>query len=106
MIERVEYQPRKEVYNPGDVIYMAIYFREPFVGQCEAGLVPRGGQPPADFRRSIFARSGDKLYEGQVHVWEGLSGSCVLLVRLAAARGAARTIFGGDQIFEIRPIRP
>lgn len=105
-IERVECTPRREVYNPGDVLNIAVRFRDGFVGQCEVGLVRRNGEPPADFPRNVLARSNDRLYEGQVQVREDSVGSCVLLLRLTPVKGQAVTVPGGDQIIEVRPIRP
>lgn len=105
-IERVEYSPKKEVYNPGDVVDVALFFRDRYVGQCEGGLVRRDGDPPSDFRRSVFARSSDRLYEGQVQARQDLIGSCKLVVRLTPVRGEPKTVVVGDQIFEVRPIRP
>lgn len=105
-IERVEYSPRKDVYNPGDVINVAIYFRDRFIGECEAGLVRRDGDPPDDFRRSVFARSSDRLYEGQAQVRDDLAGPCVLAVRLTPVAASPRTLLAGDQIFEVRLVRP
>jgi hypothetical protein len=105
-IERVECTPRREVYNPGDVLNIAVRFVRGFVGQCEAGLVRRNGPPPPDFPRNVLARSNDRLYEGQVQVREDLVGSCVLMLRLAPVKGATETLPGGDTIIEVRPIRP
>jgi hypothetical protein len=105
-IERVECTPCREVYNPGDVLDIAVRFRDGFVGQCEAGLVRRDEQPPADFRRNVLARSNDRLYEGQLQVREDSVGSCVLLLRLTPVKGQPSTVPGGDHIIEVRPIRP
>ncbi len=105
-IEHVDYGPKREVYNPGDVLDIAVHFRRPFVGQCEAGLVRRDGAPPDDFRRHIFARSSDFLYEGQVHVREDLVGPCLLWLKLAPVRGEPEVLAAGPNIFEVRPIRP
>jgi len=105
-IERVDCSPKKEVYNPGDVLDVAVYFRERFIGQCEGGLVRRSGDPPEDFRRAAFRRSTDRLYEGQANVREEHIGSCILTVRLTPNGGQARSVPIGDQIVEVRPIRP
>ena len=105
-IERVECTPRREVYNPGDVLNIAVRFRDGFVGQLEVGLVRRNGETPADFRGNILARSNDKLYEGQVQVREDSIGSCILLLRLVPVKGQPLTVPGGDQIIEVRPVRP
>jgi hypothetical protein len=105
-IERVECTPQREVYNPGDVLNIAVRFRDGFVGQCEAGLVRRNGELPPDFRGNILARSSDKLYEGQVQVREDSIGSCVLVLRLTPVKGQALIVPGGEQIIEVRPVRP
>ena len=108
-IARVELTPHQEVYNPGDVLNIAVRFRDGFVGQCEAGLIRRNGsvQPlPADFKRNVLARSSDRLYEGQVQVRDDLVGTCILILRLTPVNGNAATVPAGDQIIEVRPLRP
>lgn len=105
-IERVEYSPQREVYNPGDVLDVAVHFRRAFVGQCEAGLVRGIGEPPADFRRYVFARSSDVLYEGQVHVREDLVGTCLLWVKLTPVKGDPELFPASRNVLEVRPIRP
>lgn len=105
-IERVDFSPKQEVYNPGDVLDLAVYFGTPFVGQCEVGLVKREDVANPGFARSVLARSSDKLYEGQVHVRLDHVGACVLLARLTPARGAPEIVPAGDEIFQVRQIRP
>lgn len=106
-IDRIECSPRREMYNPGDVLNIAVRFRDGFVGQCEAGLVLRGnGSLPQDFPRSVLSRSNDRLYEGQVQVRDDSVGSCLLVLRLTPVKGAASTVPAGDQIIEVRPVRP
>lgn len=105
-IDRVTYNPRKDVYHPGEVINIAIYFRTPFVGQCEVGLVHKDRPPNSDFRRTTFARSSNYLYEGQLYIRDSQVGRCILLARLAPVKGEAATIAAGDQIFEVRPLLP
>jgi len=108
-IAQVECTPRQEVYNPGDVLNVAVRFRDSFVGQCEAGLIRRDGaaQPlPADFKRNVLARSSNRLYEGQIQVREDQIGACILLVRLTPVKGEAETVPAGEQIIEVRPLRP
>lgn len=105
-IERVDITPQKEVYNPGNVIDIAIYFRTPFVGQCRAGLVPKGHPATADFARKTFARSSDTLYEGQIYLTEGNVGACVLRATLVPVKGDPQTVAVGDRIFEVRPLVP
>jgi len=105
-IERVDYNPHKDVYHPGEVINIAVYFRDPFVGQCEVGLVHRDKAAAPDFRRTTFARSSNNLYEGQLYIRDSQIGQCVLLARLAPVKGSAQVVAAGDQIFEVRPLRP
>ena len=105
-IEQVDAAPRKDVYNPGDVINIAIYFRTPFVGQCQVGLVPKEHPPMADFERTPFAKSSNSLYEGQVYIKEGNIGACVLRATLVPVKGEPQTVAVGDRIFEVRPLVP
>ena len=103
-IERVECTPPQDVYHPGDVINIAVYFRKPFVGQCEVGLVHRDHAAGSDFRRTTFARSSNTLYEGQLYIRDSQIGRCILLARLAPVKGTAETLAAGDRIFEVRPL--
>jgi hypothetical protein len=105
-IERVDTTPHKDVYHPGDVINIAIYFRTPFVGQCQAGLVPKEHPPTADFERKTFAKANNSLYEGQVYIKEGDIGACVLRATLVPVKGEPQTVAVGDRIFEVRPLTP
>ncbi len=105
-IERVDISPHKDVYNPGDVINIAIYFRTPFVGQCRVGLVPKDHPAAADFERKTFAKSSNTLYEGQLYLNEGDIGAGVLRATLAPVSGEPCTVAVGDQIFEVRPLIP
>ena len=103
-IERVVCTPLQDVYHPGDVINIAIYFRTPFVGQCEVGLVHRAHALDGDFRRTTFARSSNRLYEGQLYLRDSQIGSCILLARLAPVKGKAETVAAGERIIEVRPL--
>ena len=105
-IERVEYSPRKEVYNPGEVLNVSLYLRHRFVGQCEAGLAPRSEGTPPNFRATTFAPSKRSLFEGQVNVLEEHIGTCELYVRLKPVKGKAVTFAAGDRFFYVRPLRP
>jgi hypothetical protein len=105
-IERVEVSPRRDVYNPGDVINIAIYFQTPFVGQCRVGLVPSGHPLGERFEAITFAKSTNRLYEGQIYIRDDRVGSCVLRAVLAPVAGLAQTVAVGDQIFEVRPLVP
>jgi hypothetical protein len=105
-IEHVEVTPRKEVYNPGDVIDIAIYFQTPFIGQCRVGLVPTGHPFGERFEAKTFAKSSNTLYEGQVYISDDKVGRCVLRAVLAPVNGLAQTVAVGDQIFEVRPLVP
>lgn len=105
-IERVDIEPRQEVYNPGEVINVAIHFRMPFVGQCRVGLVSRTHPMGEDFERKTFSMSRNTLYEGQVYIRDSNIGSCVLRATLVPVRGEPATVAVGDHIFEIRPLVP
>jgi len=105
-IERVDCTPHEDVYHPGEVINIAIYFRKPFVGQCEVGLVHKEHAFGSDFRRTTFARSSNNLYEGQLYIRDSQIGRCILLARLAPVKGSAQVVAASDRIFEVRPLRP
>jgi hypothetical protein len=105
-VERVVVTPRKEVYNPGDVIYLSIFFGSPFNGQVAVGLVPRDHRAGDDFRATTFAKSSPTLYEGQIYIWESDVGVCRLMARLVPVKGDAETIAVGDEIFNVRPLVP
>lgn len=105
-IERVAIAPHKEVYQPGDVINISVYFQTQFVGQLEVGLVPSDHPGEADFRATTFAKSSNTLYEGQVYIWEVDIGACRLRARLAPVKGKPELIWIGDQILEVRPLVP
>ena len=104
-IERVDITPRKDVYNPGDVVNIAIYFQTPFVGQCRVGLLPMDHPMGADFEAKTFAKSSNTLY-GQIYIKDSRIGACVLRATLAPVKGEAKTVAVGDQIFEVRPLVP
>ncbi len=105
-IECVEITPQKEVYRPGDVLNVSVGFRPPFVGECELGLAPRNAGPSKPFKRTVFARSGSGLYEGQVHVRLDHIGPCVLMARLTQAGEEPTTVAAAETTIEVRPIRP
>ncbi|MBV8262759.1 MAG: hypothetical protein JOY87_02950 [Candidatus Eremiobacteraeota bacterium] len=105
-IERVEVTPRRDVYNPGDVIDVAIYFQTAFVGQCRVGLVLAGHSWGDQFEAKTFAKSSNTLYEGQIYIKDDKVGSCVLRAVLAPVGRTAQTVAVGDQIFEVRPLVP
>jgi len=105
-IERVDVTPKKDVYNPGDTLDVAVLFRERFIGQCDAGLRRRDATRPDERGLSAFRRSTDTLYEGQVSARQDLIGSCILVVRLSPVGGRPLEIPIGDEIYEIRPVRP
>ena len=105
-IERVDVGPLQDVYNPGDVINVAIYFRTPFTGQCRVGLVAKDHPIGEDFERKTFAKSSGTLYEGQLYIKDSDVGSCVLRATLVPVSGEPRTVAVGDRIFEIRPLVP
>lgn len=105
-IERVAISPRKDVYNPGDVINISVHFQSPFVGQLAVGLVPRDHPMQSEFRTTPFAKSSNTIYEGQVYIWEVDIGACRLRALLRPVKGAPETLSVGDQIFEVRPLVP
>ena len=105
-IERVDIEPRQDVYNPGEVINIAIYFSEGFNGQCQVGLVPKGHAGGADFERKTFAKSSALLYEGQVYIRERDVGACILKATLIPVDGEPKTVAVGTFVFEIRPLVP
>lgn len=105
-IERVDVTPRREVYNPGDVINIAIYFHDPFIGQCRVGLVPADHPLGEGFEAKTFAKSSNTLYEGQLYIRDDKVGSCVLRAVLTPVNAVAQTVAVGDQIFEVRPLVP
>ena len=105
-IENVDITPHQEVYNPGDVINIAIYFHEPFIGQCRVGLVLVDHPMGEDFEAKTFAKSANTLYEGQIYLRDSMIGTCVLRAVLTPVKGVAQTVAVGDQIFEVRPLVP
>jgi hypothetical protein len=105
-VERVVVTPRKEVYNPGDVINLSVYFDSPFIGQFTVGLVPHDFEFGDDFRATTFAKSSNRLYEGQIYIWEVDIGACRLMARLVPVKGEAETIAVGTEIFYVRPLVP
>lgn len=105
-IERVVVDPSKEVYHPGEVITIAVYFESPFVGQCEIGLVSVKHPAGAPFRGTSFAKSTNYLYEGQVYIRDANAGTCELRGRFTPVKGEPKTISVGDRIFEVRPLVP
>ena len=105
-IEQVDISPHKDVYNPGDVINIAICFQKPFVGQCRVGLVPKDHPEDEDFEAKTFAKSSNTLYEGQIYIRDSRIGACVLRATLTPVGAETRTVAVGDQIFEVRPLVP
>jgi hypothetical protein len=105
-VERVIITPRKDVYNPGDVINLSISFDEPFVGQAAVGLAPRERPIGEAFRATPLAKSSNTLYEGQVYVRQADVGACRLVARLTPVKGEPKTLAVGDEIFWIRPLVP
>jgi hypothetical protein len=105
-VERVSLTPQKDVYNPGDVINLSVYFDAPFIGQVALGLVPLDHPFGSEFRVTIFGKSSNTLYEGQVYVRQADIGTCRLLAKLVPVKGEPRTIPVGDAIFAIRPLVP
>jgi hypothetical protein len=102
-IERVDYTPKKDVYHPGEVLYVSVHFRTPFVGECEIGLSKRSGN---GFRRTTCRQSTNRLYEGQVYIHDDQVGACLLKAALTPVKGEPQTVATGDRIFQVRPVRP
>jgi hypothetical protein len=103
-IERVDYTPKKDVYYPGEVLYVSLYFRAPFVGECEIGLSKqRNGDV---FRRTTCRQSTKRLYEGQVYISDDDIGPCLLKAALTPVRGNAAVVAAGDRIFHVQSARP
>jgi len=103
-IDRVLYTPRKDVYYPGEVVYVSVLFREPFVGECEIGFaaLERGGA----FRRTTCRQSTTRIYEGQINIQDDEVGPRVLEAALTPVKGDAVTVAASDRIFQIQPLRP
>jgi hypothetical protein len=104
-VDRVQVSPVKDVYRPGDVLTVAIFFRKPWVGEVEVGLSPETGAP-GTIPLSIFARSNASLYEGQVHVRREHVGTCQMLAKLSNVDGTTATQPLLDKPIQIRPISP
>lgn len=102
-IERVEYTPKKDVYHPGEVLYVSLHFRDPFVGNCEIGLA---GKDAEGFRRTTCRQSTTRLYEGQVYIHDDQVGACQLKAALTPVKGVPATVAAGDRIFQVRPVQP
>ena len=102
-IERVEYTPKQDVYHPGEVLYVSLYFREPFVGECEIGL---GDRTSDAFRRTTCRQSTTKLYEGQVYIHDDQVGPKILKAALTPVKGEPATLSAADRIFQVRPVSP
>jgi hypothetical protein len=104
-VNRVQYSPVKDVYSPGDVLTVAIFFRKPWVGEVEVGLSP-DSQPIGTFSTAVFARSNPALYEGQVHVRREHVGACRLLAKFSGVDGTTSTSPLLDRPVQVRPINP
>lgn len=104
-VDHVQFSPVKDVYRPGDVLNVAIFFRKPWVGEVEVGL-SSDARPAGTFHSSVFARSNSALYEGQVHVRGEHIGTCRLLARLSGVDGSTSTDPLVGEPFQVRPISP
>ena len=102
-IERVEYTPKKDIYYPGEVLYVSLHFRDPFVGECEIGLAKDGAN---GFRRTTCRQSTRRLYEGQVYIHDDQVGACLLKAALTPVKGEPTTVAAADRIFQVRPVQP
>jgi len=104
-VDRVQFSPVKDVYRPGDVLTVAVFFRKPWVGEVEVGL-SSDAHPDGTFHSSIFARSNPALYEGQVHVRDQHVGVCRMLAKFSCVDGSTITKSLVDESFQVRPISP
>jgi hypothetical protein len=102
-IERVTYTPQKDVYHPGEVLYVSLLFAEPFVGQCEIGFARKDG---SEFHSTPCRLSTTRLYEGQVYVRDDQLGSRVLEAALTPVGGEQVRVAATDRIFQVRALRP
>lgn len=102
-IERVDITPKKEVYFPGEVLYVSLHFRDPFVGECEIGL---SGSSSDGFPTTACRQSTTRLYEGQIYIKDDLVGPRYLKAVLTPVKGARSTIAAGDRVFHVRPVAP
>lgn len=104
-VDRVQFSPVKDVYRPGDVLTVAIFFRKPWVGEVEVGL-SSDAHPGGTLHTSVFARSNPALYEGQVHVRGQHIGVCRMLGTFSGVDGSTLTKSLFDEPFQVRPISP
>ena len=104
-VDRIQFSPVKEVYAPGDVLTVAIFFQKPWVGEVEVGLAT-DAQPAGTFPLTVFARSNAALYEGQVHVRREHVGACRMLAKFSGVDGTTVTKSLLDKPIQVRPIYP
>jgi hypothetical protein len=102
-IESVEYTPKKDVYHPGEVLYVSLCFREPFVGECEIGL---GDRSDDAVRLTTCRQSTTRLYEGQIYIHDDDVGPRILKAMLTPVKGDPATLSAADRIFQVRPVSP
>lgn len=102
-IERVDYTPKKDVYYPGEVLYVSVTFRDPFVGQCAIGLAPKD---QAAGRMTTCRQSTNRLYEGQVYISDDDVGPRLLKAALTPVKGEAAIVSTGDRIFQVQRVLP
>lgn len=104
-LREVRVSPTQEVYNPGDVLTVAIFFAKPWTGEVEVGLAPDGAVT-GSYPTTVFARSGGSLYEGQVHVRREHIGTCRMLATFTGVDGESAIIPAVGTLFAVRPIVP
>jgi hypothetical protein len=104
-VDRVLFSPVKEVYSPGEVLTVAIFFRKPWVGEVEVGLAT-DAQTPEAIPLTVFARSNPALYEGQVHVRKEHVGACRMLAKFSGVDGTTVTKPLLENPIQVRPIYP
>lgn len=104
-LREVRLSPTKDVYNPGDVLTVALFFAKPWTGEVEVGLAPDGAVS-GSYPTTVFARSGGALYEGQVHVRREHIGTCRMLATFTGVDGTSTTEPAIGTPFAVRPIVP
>jgi len=104
-VDRVLFSPVKEVYSPGEVLTVAIFFRKPWVGEVEVGLAT-DAQAAGTIPLTVFARSNAALYEGQVHVRKEHIGVCRMLAKISGVDGTSATRSLLEKPIQVRPIYP
>ena len=104
-LREVRYSPLKDVYNPGDVLTVALFFAKPWTGDVEVGLA-LDGAVPGSYPTTVFARSAGALYEGQVHVRREHVGACRIVAEFTDVNGDSAVVPVVGKPLQVRPIIP